>query len=401
MKKIYLFILMTMLSFSIHCQTHWTKHPQPVLDAGPEGSWDELGVLTPCVLFINDTLHMWYAGLGSGSDHFSVGHATSIDGIAWDKDTLNPVLTGGGAGSWDQENVYVPNVLYLDTVYYMWYNGNDGGGERVCLATSPDGRNWTKHPNNPVLDAGESADWDAKHVGPGSVYYDTAFHIWYNGSKGDFFRSGYATSQDGIQWTKHPNNPVLESLSAENWDYPRTQLNTILYENSMFHGWYSGGEFSKWDIGYVSSSDGINWTKHENNPILEKGASGNWDDGLVAFPSVIYNEATSVFRMWYSGGNDNHPWKIGYAETPPVGIDKHETDRFIVFPNPTDGLINIQLVVAGKCVVEITSLNGQLKYCEEIEGTTHRLNLSFLQDGAYFITIRSDDFVTTRKIIKM
>ena len=148
MKKIYLFILMTMLSFSIHCQTHWTKHPQPVLDVGPEGSWDELGVLTPCVLFINDTLHMWYAGLGSGSDHFSVGHATSTDGIAWDKDTLNPVLSGGGAGSWDQENVYFPNVLYLDTIYYMWYTGTDGNGERVCLATSPDGRNWTKHPDN-------------------------------------------------------------------------------------------------------------------------------------------------------------------------------------------------------------------------------------------------------------
>jgi predicted GH43/DUF377 family glycosyl hydrolase len=344
---------------------------------------------------------MWYAGLGSGSDHFSVGHATSIDGIAWDKDTLNPVLSGGGAGSWDQETVYFPNVLYLDTIYYMWYNGNDGEGERVCLATSPDGRNWTKHPDNPVLDAGESVDWDAEHIGAGSVYYDTAFHIWYDGSKDHIWRSGYATSKDGIHWTKHPDNPVLDSLSAENWDYPRAQLHTILYENSTFHGWYSGGEFMQWDIGYVSSSDGINWIKHENNPILKKGASGNWDDALVAFPTVLYNEAESTFTMWYKAGKDI--LKIGYAESMETtgGTDMYHTDRLIVYPYPTDGLINIKLVEPGEYVVNITSLNGQLVDSREIEESAHQFDLSSFRKGIYFITIRSNGFITTRKIIKL
>jgi predicted GH43/DUF377 family glycosyl hydrolase len=403
MKKINLFVLMTMLSFSIYCQTHWTKHTEPVLDVGPEGSWDDRGVATPCVLYINDTLHMWYAGVSNISDLISIGYATSTDGFTWDKDTLNPVLTGGGEGSWDQEDVYVPNVLFLDTIYYMWYNGNDGGGESLCLATSPDGRYWTKHPDNPVLDAGETGSWDSDHVGPGSVYYDSAFHLWYGGIKGGFVRSGYATSQDGIHWTKHPDNPVLESESVEDWDYPRIQLSTIVYENSIFHGWYGGGQMLEWDIGYMSSTDGIEWEKNENNPVLNKGESGDWDEGFVAFTTVLYDEAASIFRMWYTGGKglDAYSHKIGYAETPPVGIDKHEADRLIIYPNPTDGLVNIQLVKPGECIVEIASLNGQLIYSEEMEGTTHQLDLFFLQNGAYFITIRSNDFVITRKIIKM
>jgi len=392
-----------MLSFSIYCQTHWTKHPEPIFDVGPEGSWDDRGVATPWVLYINDTLHMWYAGVSNISDLFSIGHATSTDGFTWDKDTLNPVLTGGGEGSWDQEDVFDPIVLLLDTIYYMWYNGHDGGGERICLATSPDGRYWTKHPENPVLDVGESGSWDSDHTGPGSVYYDTAFHFWYTGIRGGFLKSGYATSPDGIHWTKHPDNPVLESESPEGWDYPRTQNLTIVHENSMFHGWYSGGEILQWDIGYVSSTDGITWVKHENNPVLKKGASGSWDEGFVGFTTVLYDEATHTFRMWYTGGKgqDRYSHKIGYAETLPVGIYKHETDQLMIYPNPTEGLINIQLLDPGECIVEITSLNGQLLYSAIMEGPTLQLDLSSFQKGVYFITIRSRDDVKTEKIIKL
>jgi hypothetical protein len=36
-----------------------------------------------------------------------------------------------------------------------------------------------------------------------------------------------------------------------------------------------------------------------------------------------------------------------------------------------------------------------------MEGTTQQLDLSSFQSGVYFITIRSKDFVTTRKIIKL
>ncbi len=37
----------------------------------------------------------------------------------------------------------------------------------------------------------------------------------------------------------------------------------------------------------------------------------------------------------------------------------------------------------------------------EMEGTSHQIDLSTFQKGVYFITIRSKDFATTRKIIKL
>ena len=51
--------------------------------------------------------------------------------------------------------------------------------------------------------------------------------------------------------------------------------------------------------------------------------------------------------------------------------------------------------------MEITSLNGQLLLSQELKGPTHYLDLSSFQKGVYFITIRSKDFVTTRKIVKL
>jgi hypothetical protein len=36
-----------------------------------------------------------------------------------------------------------------------------------------------------------------------------------------------------------------------------------------------------------------------------------------------------------------------------------------------------------------------------MEGKSHQIDLSSFQKGVYFITIRSKDFVTTRKVIKL
>ena len=46
-------------------------------------------------------------------------------------------------------------------------------------------------------------------------------------------------------------------------------------------------------------------------------------------------------------------------------------------------------------------MNGHQILFEEMEGPNHQLDLSSFQNGVYFITIRSKDFVTCRKIIKL
>jgi hypothetical protein len=84
-----------------------------------------------------------------------------------------------------------------------------------------------------------------------------------------------------------------------------------------------------------------------------------------------------------------------------VGIKEGRASELSIYPNPTNNLLTIETAQSGKYSIEITSLNGQLIIDGEMEGTTHQIDLSSFQKGAYFITIRSKDFVTTKKIIKL
>jgi hypothetical protein len=84
-----------------------------------------------------------------------------------------------------------------------------------------------------------------------------------------------------------------------------------------------------------------------------------------------------------------------------VSVENRKAEEIKIYPNPTSTLLNINSTVSGLYYIEITSLNGQLLFSKEMQGTTHQLDLSSFQKGIYFITIRSKDYVTTRKIIKL
>ena len=81
--------------------------------------------------------------------------------------------------------------------------------------------------------------------------------------------------------------------------------------------WYSGGGFLNWKVGYATSEDGSYWTKYTNNPILDVGAPGDWDDGYVSVASVIYDSSDHLYKMWYNGNDGEGTTYIGYAESSP------------------------------------------------------------------------------------
>jgi lysophospholipase L1-like esterase len=72
-----------------------------------------------------------------------------------------------------------------------------------------------------------------------------------------------------------------------------------------------------------------------------------------------------------------------------------------VYPNPTNTYLTVETGISDLHTIEITSLNGQLIKSVDMEEANYQLDFSDFQKGVYFITIRSKDYLTTRKIIKM
>jgi predicted GH43/DUF377 family glycosyl hydrolase len=202
----------------------------PVLLPGSPGTYDDEGVSSPSVLLIDNTYHMWYGASDDPafSGHNSICYATSINGITWNKDLNNPVLDVGPNGTWDDVWVYEPCVVFDGSIYHMWYCAWNGISppERVRIghATSPDpGGPWTKDPDNPVLNIGSSLSWDYDRVdAPGVVFDGERFHMFYSGGMFAAWRIGYAWLDNGSNWTKHDdptttNHPYAESDPVLTW----------------------------------------------------------------------------------------------------------------------------------------------------------------------------------------
>ncbi len=173
---------------------HWTKYAQnPVLDV-TKTAWDSIGVETVTVL-IDETApsgeryKMWYAGQTFNEYRYEIGYAYSGDGIHWTKHT-GPVVTVGTGGEWDNGFLEGPSVIKEGNTYKMWYAAFDelengqASDYKVCIgyATSNDGINWTKR-SMPVL-LPDEGKWDAVYVqDPHVIKYKNLYHMWYGGTK--------------------------------------------------------------------------------------------------------------------------------------------------------------------------------------------------------------------------
>ncbi|HLO13751.1 MAG TPA: hypothetical protein VK206_02905 [Anaerolineales bacterium] len=228
----------------------------------------------------------------------------------WTKSSGNPVLDIGAAGTWDSGAVTLPDVIFDGSVYRMWYTGQGDGSQgdkstRIGYATSSDGVTWTKHASNPVLTIGPSGGWDSKDVAAPYVIFDQGLYkMWYVGNSDPTTSSGaigYATSPDGITWTKYERNPLLTVGPAGSWDSAKILGVSVLAEGNAYKMWYTGSAssepFLKLRIGYATSSDGTNWEKYTGNPVLDTSPPANWDS--LFFPKVLFNG--SIYEMWFSG----------------------------------------------------------------------------------------------------
>ncbi len=273
-------------------QTEWVDDPtDPVIGSPEPGAWDQHRY-PMAVVKVDDTYHLFFNGQEEGASFpnaYDIGHATSPDGIDWEMDPANPVLTRGAAGEWDDDSLWGAGVIHDASGFRLWYQG---GGEEVYAvgyATSPDGSTWTKYADNPIMDPGPPGSFDDGAVMPNTVMVrDGLYQMWYTSTRdyetvGEWvWRIGYAESDDGLSWTRR-SELVLESAGE-------LVAPSVLFDGSMYHMWYEHIGTSNIGIRYAVSMDGANWTNYLANFVL----GGEW-------PNVIYNEDSGAHEMWYRG----------------------------------------------------------------------------------------------------
>jgi hypothetical protein len=121
----------------------------PVLSPGTSGSWDDYSIVPALVMKVNNQYRLYYWGCRSLTDMVNVGLAISTDGINWVKNN-SPVITGNSQYYF----VGLTDIVKKDSTYlaYFFYgNSRTSTNNKIGMAASYDGINWTMYSGNPVL----------------------------------------------------------------------------------------------------------------------------------------------------------------------------------------------------------------------------------------------------------
>lgn len=294
----------------------------PIIGTG--FAWEDIWVHPYSIIEAEDgSFYMFYGGAG-GWDPEKVGLATSPDGVTWTKYSGNPIFGYGTSGQWDDAQIAHFQVIHEGNTWKAWYAGRRAGDPRrwqIGYATSNDGITWTRYASNPVLSYGGGSDWDSEWVIPSCILRegDTYYMFYWGSSDGSTqstWKIGLATSSDGISWTKHGSNPVLAG-NANAWENGILDADVVKI-GSTYYMFYQGNtsDFNYSCINLASSSDMVNWTRFDDNP-LARGSNGEWDDQWNEGPVLL--RMANKWMMYYMGAPDqtsSTARQIGLMEFP-------------------------------------------------------------------------------------
>jgi len=151
-----------------------------------------------------------------------------------------------------------------------------------------------RYKGNPVLSRGGAGAWDEGRVDNPVVLYDPddqLFKMWYSGRDADHHngRIGYATSADGISWTKYTDNPVFNDNDTEGYPNHNTEVASVMldyidgkkiylmvYEQQLYNASWQRKKFIP---KVAKSTDGISWTII--GKITDVAEDEIWDGGSL------------------------------------------------------------------------------------------------------------------------
>ena len=424
-----------------NAQTSWWVNPNnPVINNGQTGEWDEGTAFLANIVFYNDTFYLFYTGSTFiFTQPTAIGFATSTDGMTFTKYIGNPILEGDGSG-FDAFGVNQAAVTVVNSTWFLYYSTQPslifGPGPAIGLATSSNpGGPWTRL-ENPVLEVGSSGEWDAGYVGPNTVIEtDTGFVMYYLGADvnvvyGGVSQVGMAFSTDGINWVKYDDplttdppfaesDPVLWPGVSGSWDDTYIYGLSVLETGNGWEMFYSGSDGALDQIGFATSSDGIQWVKYISNPVLTP-LEDPYASGVLEFPSAVFynNNDTLYYYLYYDYGIGGG---IGFAKDTSDYIVSVESIAHILngyelyqnFPNPFNPETAISFNIPEESLVRLTIYNtlGELietivderKFAGNYEVTWHSLNRP---SGVYFyileassLTGKSQSSITKKMIL--
>jgi hypothetical protein len=174
----------------------------------------------------------WHCFMIAGNDsaidwrvpgnEISFAHASTMDFKHW---TIHPDILGIGTGTWDERNIWAPDIIPWGRGFRIFYTGVDSSiVQQMGLAESPDLFDWRPYPLNPIYRPDTLLfDWREGRWSncrdPDIFRIADTLHVLHTVSTKDGFGAvDHAVSIDGLDWIDrgpifvNDSDSVLESV---------------------------------------------------------------------------------------------------------------------------------------------------------------------------------------------
>jgi len=229
-----------------------------------------------------------------------------------------PVIPLGRLGCFDEHGIFPMSVLRHGGAVYGYTCGwnrrvSVSVDTAIGLAISRDnGLTFQRVGDGPVLAASLH---EPSLVGDGFVkVIGNVFHMWYIFGTGwkkfsleaapdRIYKIGHAISKDGINWVKEEARQIVADRLGKDESQALPTVIEIEGRYHMFFCYRQSFDFRKnkdrgYRIGHAYSDDLMNWTRQDENPLLDV-TPGYWDSDMLCYPHAF--ECDGKVYLLYNG----------------------------------------------------------------------------------------------------
>ncbi len=204
---------------------------------------------------------------------------------------------------WKKENIPIihdSSETYYDPYFYYFKgiaNLLISNRDRRCIYRYKSLNGWNWSDRECVIQSPNNRKWNSRINRLCACVKDETVHLWFTGQleKNSYIGKGYIN--DRAEFILNSNPVLAPEFKFEGFSVMNP---CVLWdnENSIYKMWYSAGEQYEPDvICYAISSDGINWTKY-SQPVLTK-SNNEYDKYKVGGCDV--HKTQEGYVMYYIG----------------------------------------------------------------------------------------------------
>jgi hypothetical protein len=254
------------------------------------------------------------------------------DLVRWKACPGNPIFTAEGAGHWDVKIRERGWILRDGDAWRLWFTGYDGtreGIKELGYATSHDGIHWTRSTKNPIYREHWVEDMSVVHQG--DTYY--MFAESENDNHAEML-----TSKNGVDWKWIGPLDVRQTDGKKMARRP-CGTPTVWVEGSTWYLMYEWMDKGVW-LAITNDPSSLVWRDVQEEPILSPGPDP-YDKELIAVNQVIRYKGVYYSIYHGSGTSDAVPrtWTTNIARsTDRVHWQKYSGNP-IVSGNKSSGIV--------------------------------------------------------------